>query len=537
MPTTVRQTKSDQVFDQNTPEVEIARFVDNVKQSPEYRNSLLSLLPERIPLYVNRSTNETIRIRGYTLAAFEQTGLPEAALPYVLEELESGRDAYLVAAAAKAVRGLEKPTNQLIPFLLKAVRNIKGADDSVSFQSYRPVWPVISHTTALEEIFKTFGWLGAHGQGALGDLEALAEDRYEDFSAKIKTEIQNAIARIRSDERNVETGCCAIRMNFRVQVAPEVLVPPSDIEFEDQDGNLLRYQDFFSGTPSIVVFFYSRCNNPNKCSLTITKLARLQQAIQEAGLDRQLKTAAITYDPSYDLPLRLRAYGLNRGVLFSRNNRILRTRTPAGFKAVQSYFELGVNFIGSIVNRHRLELFILNDKGEVVATFARLQWGVQEVLDQAKALLSADSSLRWSHQPFQSRPILSQFLSIGFLSTLVPLVVAFFPKCPLCWAAYLSALGIAGLEGVPYSPGLLPVFTSLMIVNLVLVYKRGRQCNRMSGFYLSFLGTFVVLVLSSFLEIPHASYFGILMIFAGSLLSSLPSGPRPGFGSIFQIHS
>ena len=62
----------------------------------------MQLLPERISLYAGRSANETIRMRGYILAAFEQVELPDAALPYVLEELESGRDAYLVAAAARA---------------------------------------------------------------------------------------------------------------------------------------------------------------------------------------------------------------------------------------------------------------------------------------------------------------------------------------------------------------------------------------------------------------------------------------------------
>ena len=69
------------------------------------------MLPERISLYDGRSANATIRMRGYILAAFEQTGLPEAALPYVLEELENGRDAYLTAGAARALRGLDTPTS------------------------------------------------------------------------------------------------------------------------------------------------------------------------------------------------------------------------------------------------------------------------------------------------------------------------------------------------------------------------------------------------------------------------------------------
>jgi protein SCO1/2 len=93
----------------------------------------------------------------------------------------------------------------------------------------------------------------------------------------------------------------------------------------------------------------------------------------------------MTYDPEYDLPPRLKAYGENRGVVFNDSGRIFRTRS--GFRELSEYFQLGVNFTGVTVNRHRIELFILDGEGEIGATFSRLQWDVQEVLEQTKALL------------------------------------------------------------------------------------------------------------------------------------------------------
>jgi protein SCO1/2 len=54
---------------------------------------------------------------------------------------------------------------------------------------------------------------------------------------------------------------------------------------------------------------------------------------------------------------------------------------------LQDYFGLGVNFNGTIVNQHRIELFVLDPRGRIAKTFARLQWDVREVLDAAKALL------------------------------------------------------------------------------------------------------------------------------------------------------
>lgn len=399
-----------QSLDKYTPEEAIAELADAARQSLEHRDLLLQLLPEQISLYEGRSTNETIRIRGYIFAAFEQTGLPDVALPYVLEELESGRDAYLVAGAAKALRGLESPTSRVVPFLLKAIENVKDVDDALTFEHYKPRWPLASYTTALTEILQTLGWLGAHAKSALPDLEAMRETRRAEFSERTRREIADALNRIRS-EGTVDQDCCSpvpqsaiiTFHNPRERLRKGGSI--RGVELEDQDGHILTYGEFFSGKPSIVVFFYTRCNNPNKCSLTITKLGRLQKAIADEGLEGLLKTAAITYDPEYDLPPRLKAYGENRAVTFGEDHRIFRTKT--GFHELQETFQLGVNFTGTTVNRHRIELFILDSKGQIAASFARLQWDVQEALDQAKALLGAAPVGAWATPPAGSdgRPI------------------------------------------------------------------------------------------------------------------------------------
>ena len=377
---------SNQTLNQHTSEDKIAELVDAIKRSPDQRDALAELLPEQNPVYLGRDTNQTIRIRGYLLAAFEQIGLPERAVPYVLDELENGRDAYLVAGAAKALRGYEHPSGAVIPFLFKAIRNIQYMDDAVTFERYKPDWPLTHHTSALQEIFQTFKWLGAHARGALPDLEGLFHDR-SDFSETVRREIRNAIDAIRATE---PTGThtfipLSLLPSSLTEKKKTDLIP--NLEFEDQETNKLKYAEFFRQKPTVVVFFYTRCNNPNKCSLTITKLGQLQRMIREEGLKGQLKTAAITYDPEYDLPARLKAYGVNRGVAFSEEDRFF--RSPDGLKELQDYFGLGVNFNGSIVNQHRIELFIVDNQGRIAETFARLQWDVREVLDSAKVLLPA----------------------------------------------------------------------------------------------------------------------------------------------------
>jgi protein SCO1 len=387
---------ADQTIDEHTPEESIAGLVDSVRQSPERRNELVRLLPEQISLYDGRSANATVRMRGYILAAFEQTGLPDAALLYVLEELENSRVAYLTAGAAMALRGLDTPTSRVAPYLLEAVENIKYVDDALTFECYKPRWPLKNYTTALTEVFRTLGWLGVHAESVLPTLETLHEVRHEEFSRPIRAEIGNAIDRIRSDE-NVDHECCSAGTatpSLKVhdlQKKPSKGASVSDIELEDQEGNTLAFGTFFGRKPSVVAFFYTKCDNPNKCSLTVTKLARLQRVIAEEHLDGLLRTAAITYDPEYDLPLRLKAYGENRGMTFGEDDKML--RTLGRIHELQEYFQLGVNFTGTTVNLHRIELFVLGSRGEIVATFTRLQWDVREVLEQARALLGPAHSV------------------------------------------------------------------------------------------------------------------------------------------------
>ena len=61
-------------------------------------------------------------------------------------------------------------------------------------------------------------------------------------------------------------------------------------------------------------------------------------------------------------------------------------RCRSGFELLRQYFRLGVNFGPATVNRHRLELFMLDAGGRITATFERLQWDVGVVADEAMRL-------------------------------------------------------------------------------------------------------------------------------------------------------
>jgi SCO1/SenC len=96
------------------------------------------------------------------------------------------------------------------------------------------------------------------------------------------------------------------------------------IALHDHKGDTITFKEFFHGRPSIVVFFYTRCDNPMKCSLTVAKLGRVQKLLESCQLADEIQTAAITYDPAFDLPERLRIYGQDRGVRMDAHHRMLK---------------------------------------------------------------------------------------------------------------------------------------------------------------------------------------------------------------------
>ncbi|MGN9914251.1 SCO family protein [Phytohabitans sp. LJ34] len=356
-------------------DTEVAALVDSLRHASHGSDGLTALLPENLPIYHGRSAAEMNRIRGYLLAAFADTGLPDGALPYVIESLETGHDPYEVAGAAIGLRGLTPPPATAVRSLLRAVDNLAGADATVSFERYKPVWPYTQPTTALTEVVRTLGHLGAPARPA---LEVLAQ-RSDRFSAPVLREMRRVLDR--ADARPAPAGgpatghsCCAGRASRDQGENTAALAAM----LEDQDGQPERFEEFFRGKPSVVAFFYTRCDNPYKCSRTITQLAALQRRVHERGLAESVNLAALTYDPEFDLPHRLKRYGSDRGMRFDERARFF--RATANFPAIRQRLDLGVNYGTSTVNRHQTEVYVLDRTADVVAAFTRQQWDVDAVL-------------------------------------------------------------------------------------------------------------------------------------------------------------
>src|SRR5437016_4939003 len=106
-------------------EPQFAALIDALSSDATRREELTELLRENHPVYDQRGAAATVRMRGWILIALGRVGLTDTALLLVLEELDTGRDAYLVAAAARALRSYANPVAAFAAFVVRAITNIR----------------------------------------------------------------------------------------------------------------------------------------------------------------------------------------------------------------------------------------------------------------------------------------------------------------------------------------------------------------------------------------------------------------------------
>lgn len=366
-------------------ESDLVRIIEAGRGDSAFTKTFLDLLDERHDVYRGAGTPTVTRMRGALLLALGHRALPSTALPFVLEELESAHDAWLTAVAAHVLRKYPEPSASFAEPLLSAVLYIQHQDEIVRLANYGGLAPGGETTTAMKEIMQTIGWLGRAGAVCVSRLEDLLAQNPGPATSAMVGKALEALRADGGEGVTTHSCCCGEKTAAAAPSAPVRDI--SGLRFQDHAGTELTFADAFHGRPSIVVFFYTRCDNPTKCPLTMYRFGSLQRMLLQSGYGDSIGLAAITYDPEYDRAERLLQYAESWGAAPSTRHRIL--RTVGDFDSLSDYFSLGVNFSASgIVNRHQLEAFVLDKDGRIAHVVSRRRWDEATLMRLAAPLMA-----------------------------------------------------------------------------------------------------------------------------------------------------
>src|SRR5579862_9910262 len=115
-----------------------------------------------IPPYQNQSGSAVARMRGWVLESIGRAGpLPDEALPYVLEELETAHDPYLLAVAASVIRTSPQPLASFSQALHTASQNARVIEAPVMLGVYGGMDASgAGATSPVRELTAAIEWMG-----------------------------------------------------------------------------------------------------------------------------------------------------------------------------------------------------------------------------------------------------------------------------------------------------------------------------------------------------------------------------------------
>ncbi|MFY9618387.1 MAG: SCO family protein [Pyrinomonadaceae bacterium] len=166
-----------------------------------------------------------------------------------------------------------------------------------------------------------------------------------------------------------------------------------DFSLVNQDGKPIRLSQY-KGRGVALTFVYTRCPQPDQCTLMSTNFAAIEKELQQ-HTDVYAKThlLSITFDPEYDTPKVMRSYGASHSGRYADEafkHWEFATGTAEQVKRVAEYFGVR-SFKDAATGKeeliHSLRTAVIDPEGKLAKLYRGNEWKPNEIAADLKALV------------------------------------------------------------------------------------------------------------------------------------------------------
>jgi protein SCO1/2 len=159
-----------------------------------------------------------------------------------------------------------------------------------------------------------------------------------------------------------------------------------DYRLVNQDGKTISLHDY-KGKALLITFIYTRCQDPNQCTLMSSNFAAIDQELQkQPELYQKTHLLSISFDPTYDTPKVLRSYGAAYTGKYSEENFghwEFASGTADEVKGIAQFF--GLRYYqdtpsGQEQVIHSLRTAVIGADGKVVKVYRGNEWKPDELV-------------------------------------------------------------------------------------------------------------------------------------------------------------
>ena len=109
---------------------------------------------------------------------------------------------------------------------------------------------------------------------------------------------------------------------------------------------------------------------------------------------------------------------------------------------------------------------------------------------------------------------------------LLSLLVAFLPKCALCWGAYLALFNSLGIVAFQYPPWLKDAFAVTLVASIIMFYRAASRRQMWLPFWMQLLGIACVMVAQYLTPSLLLNWMGIALLSTGTFVSASRGLPK-----------